>query len=154
MVRGAVAESKSRIWICTSRSLKARVTRAERLRSRSTAWRSSRASSALAAEVCQGTTVADIAEETGIGQLVHSSVGGAERNSGVAHFESKTAIEAYTHRIGVPATVLRPVFFMTNLLFLANISDSGERVLSMPLDPATPVQMVSANNIGLFAATA
>ncbi|WP_256413677.1 hypothetical protein [Saccharopolyspora sp. ASAGF58] len=36
----------------------------------------------------------------------------------------------------MPATVLRPVFFMTNRLFLANISDSGERVLSTPLDQA------------------
>ncbi len=54
----------------------------------------------------------------------------------------------------MPATVLRPVFFMTNRLFLANISDSGERVLSMPLDSATPVQMISANGIGFFAATA
>ncbi|MEV0056444.1 NmrA/HSCARG family protein [Saccharopolyspora shandongensis] len=106
----------------------------------------------LAAEVRQGTTVADVALETGVSHLVYSSVGGAERDSGIAHFESKFAIEEHIRRIGVPATVLRPVFFMTNLV--STTGDAGEQVLSLPLAPATSLQMIAPDDIGYFAATA
>ncbi|MEV5543148.1 NmrA/HSCARG family protein [Saccharopolyspora shandongensis] len=106
----------------------------------------------LAAEVRQGTTVADVALETGVSHLVYSSVGGAERDSGIAHFESKFAIEEHIRRIGVPATVLRPVFFMTNLV--STTGDAGEQVLSLPLAPTTSLQMIAPDDIGYFAATA
>ncbi|SDW33686.1 Uncharacterized conserved protein YbjT, contains NAD(P)-binding and DUF2867 domains [Saccharopolyspora shandongensis] len=106
----------------------------------------------LAAEVRQGTTVADVALETGVSHLVYSSVGGAERDSGIAHFESKFAVEEHIRRIGVPATVLRPVFFMTNLV--STTGDAGEQVLSLPLAPATSLQMIAPDDIGYFAATA
>ncbi|MFI0464814.1 NmrA/HSCARG family protein [Saccharopolyspora sp. 5N102] len=106
----------------------------------------------LAAEVRQGSTVADVALETGVSHLVYSSVGGAERDSGIGHFESKFAIEEHIRRIGVPATVLRPVFFMTNLVGITSTGDGGEQVLSMPLDPAMPVQMIAPDDIGFFAA--
>ncbi|MDA3631222.1 NmrA/HSCARG family protein [Saccharopolyspora sp. WRP15-2] len=107
----------------------------------------------LAAEVRRGSAVADIALETGA-HLVYSSVGGADRNSGIAHFESKAAVEAHIQRIGVPATVLRPAFFMSNLPYVTSITESGERVLSLPLDPATSLQMIAPDDIGFFAATA
>ncbi|MEV0696514.1 NmrA/HSCARG family protein [Saccharopolyspora sp. NPDC050389] len=108
----------------------------------------------LAAEVRRGTTVADVALEAGVSHLVYSSVGGAERDSGVAHFESKAAVEEHIRRIGVPATVLRPAFFMTNLTSIVTTNDAGEQILSMPLDPATPVQMIAVDDIGFFAANA
>jgi uncharacterized protein YbjT (DUF2867 family) len=108
----------------------------------------------LAAEVRQGSTVADIAKETGIGHLVYSSVGGAERETGIDHFESKAAIERHIEALGVPATVLRPVFFMNNLLHYAVAPEDGVRVLALPVDPAKPMQMIAADDIGFFAATA
>lgn len=40
-------------------------------------------------EVQQGKRVADVAAELGVEHLVYSSVGGAERASGVPHFETK-----------------------------------------------------------------
>src|SRR5215471_2452194 len=43
----------------------------------------------VAKEEERGKRVADAAKKTGVEHFVYSSVGGAERNSGVPHFESK-----------------------------------------------------------------
>lgn len=67
----------------------------------------------LAAEVRQGKAVADAAKATGVKHLVYSSVGGAERHTGIDHFESKAEIERHILALDPPATVLRPVFSWT-----------------------------------------
>ncbi|WP_435873333.1 NmrA family NAD(P)-binding protein [Nocardiopsis protaetiae] len=67
-----------------------------------------------ATEVRRGRAVADAAAAVGVAHLVYSSAAAAGRGSGVAHFESKEGIEAYVESAGVPATVLRPVYFMEN----------------------------------------
>ena len=46
--------------------------------------------------------------------FVYSSVGGAERNTGIGHWESKWEIEKHIRKLGLPATVLRPAAFMEN----------------------------------------
>ncbi|GAA3530672.1 NmrA/HSCARG family protein [Nonomuraea rosea] len=106
----------------------------------------------LAAEVRQGKTVADIAQDSGVAHLVYSSVGGAERHTGIDHFESKAEIERHLLALSVPATVLRPVFFMNNLLHYAQAE--GERLLSLPVKPDKPMQLIAAEDIGVFAADA
>ncbi|KAK1180988.1 NmrA/HSCARG family protein [Streptomyces sp. NBS 14/10] len=106
------------------------------------------------AEVRQGRNVADAARAAGVAHLVYSSVGGAERGSGVAHFETKAEIEAHIDAIGVPATVLRPVFFMENWPYLVPEAVNGERVGSLALDADTPLQMIALADIGRIAADA
>lgn len=106
----------------------------------------------LAAEVRHGKAVADVAGEAGVAHLVYSSVGGAERKTGIDHFETKAEIERHIERRGLPATVLRPVFFMDNLLYFAKAGD--ERVLSLPVEPHRPMQFVASEDIGAFAADA
>ncbi|MEU6108317.1 NmrA/HSCARG family protein [Streptomyces albidoflavus] len=106
----------------------------------------------LAAEVRHGKAVADVAGETGVAHLVYSSVGGAERKTGIDHFETKAEIERHIERRGLPATVLRPVFFMDNLLYFAEAGD--ERVLSLPVEPHRPMQFIASEDIGAFAADA
>ena len=49
--------------------------------------------------------------------LVFTSVGSANRRTGVPHFDSKYEVEKHIARTGVRATVLAPVFFMENLYF-------------------------------------
>lgn len=51
------------------------------------------ADAGVEAEERQGKAVVDAAQEAGVSHFVYSSVGGAERESGVAHFESKWRIE-------------------------------------------------------------
>ncbi|GAB2941600.1 NmrA/HSCARG family protein [Micromonospora polyrhachis] len=105
-------------------------------------------------EVRQGRNVADAARAVGAAHLVYSSVGGAAHSSGVAHFESKAEIEAYVDASGVPATVLRPVFFMDNWRYLLPEAKDGERVVSIALGADTPLQMVALTDIGRIAVEA
>src|SRR5438477_537963 len=65
-------------------------------------------------EVQQGKNLADAARKAGVEHFVYSSVGGAERNSGIDHWESKWEIEKHIRKLGLPATMLRPVAFMEN----------------------------------------
>ncbi|MGP3915739.1 NmrA family NAD(P)-binding protein [Nonomuraea sp. 10N515B] len=107
----------------------------------------------LAGEVRQGTTIADAAKELHVAHLVYSSVGGAERDTGIAHFASKFAVEQHIAAAGVPATILRPTFFMTNLLYYADAPD-GERVIELPFLPGQRMQMIAPEDIAYFAAEA
>jgi uncharacterized protein YbjT (DUF2867 family) len=106
------------------------------------------------AEERQGRSVADIAARTGVQHLVYSSVGGADRDTGVPHFESKLRVERHLRTLDLPATVLRPVMFHDILLDIAPRVVDGELVLSLWLDPATPVQLIATSDIGGFAAEA
>ncbi|QKW51082.1 NmrA/HSCARG family protein [Streptomyces buecherae] len=102
----------------------------------------------LATEVRQGKAVADAARETGVAHLVYSSVGGAERRTGIGHFETKAEIERHILALGLPATILRPVFFMDNLLHYADAQ--GERVLELPVRPERPMQMIASEDVARF----
>ena len=65
-------------------------------------------------EVQQGKIVADAAKAAGVEHLLYSSVGSAHRQTGIPHFESKREVEEHVRQIGLPYTILRPVFFMQN----------------------------------------
>jgi uncharacterized protein YbjT (DUF2867 family) len=51
-------------------------------------------------EVQQGKNLADAAKQAGVEHFVYSSVGGAERNSGIDHWESKWEIEKHIRKLG------------------------------------------------------
>lgn len=106
------------------------------------------------AEAREGKNLVDAAKEAGIGHFVYSSVGGAERNTGIPHFESKWSVEKHLVASGLPFTILRPVFLMENFLSPMNKAaiDSGR--LESTLGPATPMQMLAVDDVGGFAATA
>jgi uncharacterized protein YbjT (DUF2867 family) len=102
----------------------------------------------------QGKTLADAAGDADVKHFVYSSVGGAERNTGIAHFESKWQIEHHIRALGLPATVLRPVYFMENL-FWQRQSIVEQGILSQPaLRPDVTLQMIAVDDIGAFAALA
>ncbi|HEY3504032.1 MAG TPA: NmrA/HSCARG family protein [Actinocatenispora sp.] len=104
----------------------------------------------LAGETRQGVAVADAAARAGVRHLVYSSVGGADRDSGVGHFESKAAVERHITALGVPATILRPPFFMDNFAGMGPV----DGVLTLPLRADTVLQMIATADIGLFVADA
>jgi uncharacterized protein YbjT (DUF2867 family) len=103
-------------------------------------------------ELRQGIAFADAAKSAGIQHLVYSSVGSAERQTGIPHFESKYQIEEHIRAIELPCTILRPVFLMENFLFNRDTIMSG--TLTEPLMPTRPLQMVAVDDIGAFAALA
>ena len=103
-------------------------------------------------EVQQGKTVADTAKAAGVKHLVYSSVGSAHRQTGIPHFESKWEVEEHVREIGLPYTILRPVFFMQNWEWTREMILGG--TLAQPLDPDKPFQQVAVEDVGAFAAIA
>lgn len=104
------------------------------------------------AEVEQGRTAFDAASEAGLDHLVFSSVGGAERDTDIPHFDSKWELEEYLRGTDLSATVVRPVFFMQNLEGFRE--DALDGTLAMALERHVPLQMVDAADIGEFVVTA
>ncbi|MCZ6781612.1 MAG: NmrA/HSCARG family protein [Nitrospirae bacterium] len=106
----------------------------------------------LDAEVQQGKTLADAAKTANVGHYVYTSVASTDRNSGIPHFETKWKVEQHIRRIGLPATILRPVWFMENFGTFAR--PSAEGVLVLPLRPDTKMQMIAVRDIGEFGVAA
>ncbi|GAA2637868.1 NmrA/HSCARG family protein [Streptomyces vastus] len=108
----------------------------------------------IGGEVRQGRAAARAALAAGVSHVVYSSVGGAERHSGVPHFDSKRGIERYLRGLGVPTTVLRPAFFMDNFAAHGVQSEDGTLVVRLGLKPDTRVQFIAVEDIAFFAAQA
>lgn len=104
-------------------------------------------------EVRRGLAVADAAARAGVPQVVYSSVGGAERGTGIPHFESKRRVEQRLSEV-VRTTFVRPTFFMENLAPQLDLGGSGELVLRLPVPGDVPIQMVAVRDIGTAAARA
>jgi uncharacterized protein YbjT (DUF2867 family) len=107
----------------------------------------------MEAETRQGIAAADAAKAAGVKHLVYTSVAGANQKTGIPHFDSKARVEEYLQKLGVPYTVLAPVFFQENLvspLWLPAMKSQG--VLPMALPARRKLQQISAAEIGAFAA--
>ena len=103
-------------------------------------------------EIRQGINAADAAKRAGIAHFVYSSVGSADQQTGIPHFDSKYRIEEHVRRTGLPYTILRPTFFMENWLGMRQSIENGE--LKLPLSPSTRLQMIAVHDIGAAAAMA
>src|SRR5713226_810465 len=105
-------------------------------------------------EVQQGKNVADAAKKAGVAHFVYSSVGGAERNSGIDHWESKWEVEKHIRSLGLPATMLRPAAFMENYYVdQVEIGILSGR-LRDPIRGDKPYQTIASDDIGAFVALA
>lgn len=108
----------------------------------------------LEAEVRQGIEMVDAAKAAGVAHLVFSSVGSANKNTGIPHFETKRRVEQHLRESGLPATILRPVFFMENFTAPWMIPAIQQRKVVLPLAPDRTLQMIALDDIGAFAAAA
>ena len=104
------------------------------------------------AEERQGKALADAAAAARVEHFVYSSVGGADRSTGVPHFESKGRIEQHIHEVGLPFTIFRPTYFMENLLWQRDSICSG--FIDPPIEPDMPLQFIAVEDIGAFVALA
>jgi len=104
----------------------------------------------VTAEVRQGLSAAKAAKEAGVKHLVYSSVAGADQRTGIPHFDSKREIEVYVEKLGVPYTIVGPVFFMENLLGPAFLKGLRAGVLEMPLPESRPLQVIAVADIAGF----
>jgi uncharacterized protein YbjT (DUF2867 family) len=97
-------------------------------------------------EIRQGKAVADAASSARIQHFVYSSVGSAERNTGIPHFDSKFQVEEYIRGSELPYTILRPVFFFYNYNMMRPMVETG--TLFQPLSPETKLQQLSEEDYG------
>lgn len=103
-------------------------------------------------EIRDGNNLTDAANRAGISHLVYSSVGSADRQTGIPHFDSKAVVEAHLRASGIPYTVIRPTFFMENWLGMKGMIDGG--AIAWPLKPEVRLQMIAVDDIGGFVALA
>jgi uncharacterized protein YbjT (DUF2867 family) len=103
-------------------------------------------------EEAQGKRLATLAREAGVEHYVYTSVGSAHKGTGVPHFDNKWRIEETVRGLRFPSyVILRPVFFMENLLAPFSLQGS---TLAWALGPATKLQMIAVDDIGWFGARA
>lgn len=103
-------------------------------------------------EEVQGKRLAELAREKNVQRFVYASVGSAHKNTGIPHFDNKFRIEQSVKGLGFASyAIIRPVFFMENLL--APWTLAGDKLM-VGLSPHTKLQMIAADDIGKFGAKA
>ena len=105
-------------------------------------------------EVQQGKNLADVARKVGVEHFVYSSAGGAERNSGITHFETKWEVEKHIRGLKLPATVFRPAAFMETYHILEVEVGLLKGKLTDPIRGDKPYQTIATDDIGGFVALA
>jgi uncharacterized protein YbjT (DUF2867 family) len=100
------------------------------------------------AETRQGVAAADAAKAADV-HLVFTSVGSANRQTGVPHFDSKYEVEKHIAEIDVRATILAPVAFMENLHFIREQLAKG--IYASALAPTRALAQVAVADIGAVA---
>ena len=103
-------------------------------------------------EIREGINLADAAKRQRVSHFVYSSVGSADQNTGIPHFDSKFRIEENIRGTGLRYTIFRPVFFMENWLGMRDQIEQG--TLALPMSPETRLQMIAVDDIGAFVAMA
>lgn len=105
-------------------------------------------------EIQQGTTLAKAAQSANVGHLVFSSVSDADKNTGIPHFDSKYAVEQKIAELGIPYTIIAPVYFMENLISPWNMDNIKSGKVSMALPEGVKIQQIAVEDIAQFAAAA
>jgi uncharacterized protein YbjT (DUF2867 family) len=100
------------------------------------------------AERRQGIVAADAAKAAGV-HLVFTSVGSANRQTGIPHFDSKYEVEKHIAKIGVRATILAPVAFIENIYFVKEQLAKG--IYASALPPTRVLAQVAVVDIGAVA---
>lgn len=100
-------------------------------------------------EVTQALIALNLAREAGIERIVYLSVIHADKFTNVPHFTGKHTVERMIESLGIPATILRPAYFMQNeFMVQKTIQDYG--VYPMPIG-AAGVAMIDARDIAEIA---
>src|SRR5258707_6520799 len=99
-------------------------------------------------EEVQGKRLATLAREAGVEHYVYTSVGSAHKRTGIPHFDNKWRIEETVRGLRFPShVILRPVFFMENIVAPYSLNDS---TLAWALARDTKLQMIAVDDIGWF----
>src|SRR5918997_615087 len=106
----------------------------------------------MEAETRHGIAAADAAKTAGGGHLVYSSVANANKDTGIPHFDSKREVEEHIEGLGIPHTIVAPVYFMENLLSPWTLPELKEGRFPMALPSSRPLQQITPSDIAAFTA--
>jgi uncharacterized protein YbjT (DUF2867 family) len=106
----------------------------------------------MEAETRHGIAAADAAKAAGVEHLVYSSVADADKDTGIPHFDSKREVEKHIEGLGIPYTIVAPVYFMDNLLAPWTLPQLKEGRFSMALPSSRPLQQIALSDIAFFTA--
>ena len=99
----------------------------------------------------QGKRFASAVKDVGVQHYLYQSVGSAHRKTGVPHFENKWRVEGTLRDLGIPSwTIIRPVFFMENLLGPGFKPYLDQGSLAIGMKPNTKLQMIAVRDIGKY----
>jgi uncharacterized protein YbjT (DUF2867 family) len=101
-------------------------------------------------EARQGKSAVDAAKRAGVPWLVYSSVGDADRKTGIPHFESKFEVEEHLRGSGIPHAISAPTSFMENFLSPWSLSSLREGKLTAGVSADRSIQMVALDDLGAF----
>lgn len=96
-------------------------------------------------EVTQALVALNLAREAGIERVVYLSVIHADKFTNVPHFTGKHTVERMIESLEIPATILRPAYFMQNERMVQQVIQ-GYGVYPMPIGSAG-VAMIDARDI-------
>jgi uncharacterized protein YbjT (DUF2867 family) len=101
-------------------------------------------------EIMQGKNMADAAKKAGVEHFVYNSVAGADRNTGINIWERKWEIEKHIRKLGLPATIFRPVSFFEDYYFEYFHLYILHGWLCSAVKKNIPYQMIATWDIGGF----
>lgn len=102
-------------------------------------------------EVTQALITLSLARDAGIERIVYFSVFNADRFSDVPHFTGKYAVERMIEQFDLPATILRPSYFIQNDASMKELL-LGKGIYPMPVG-SKGVSMVDTRDIADIAAS-
>jgi uncharacterized protein YbjT (DUF2867 family) len=104
------------------------------------------------AETKQGIAALDAVKKAGVKHIVYTSVAGANQPTGIPHFDSKLKVEQHLATLGIPYSIIAPVYFFENIISPMSLPALKERIFSFGLPASKKLQMIAVENIGAFAA--
>lgn len=103
-------------------------------------------------EAEQGLAMVEAMKAAGVGHLVFGSVANADLGTDIPHFDSKYRVEQRLPSLGIPYSIVAPVYFMDNLLAPWNLPALSQGKMSIAMPAERSLQQVAVSDIGAFAA--
>ena len=101
-------------------------------------------------EMRQSLAVINAVASVGTNHLVYTSVGSADKNTGIPHFDNKFEVEKHIKSLRLPYTIIAPVYFMDNLFFPDNLKALRNGSYALALPEGRKLQQIALTDVGFF----
>jgi uncharacterized protein YbjT (DUF2867 family) len=102
------------------------------------------------AEIRHGINITNATKEADVPYLLYNSISDTDRKTGIPHFDSKHKIERHIASLGVPYTIVAPVYFFENFLSPLILPYLQQGHVAMGISPNTKLQSIAVANIASF----